>query len=389
MIRLLFCMVCLLGCLTPAARAGNAATPGAPAVQRAADGNRADADVATRLTALTTLAISPILVGGGRSAWLYWHASDEERRHLPWQARPWYWGPLLALGLFFFLAHLVGTSVPFLSKTVDAARTVESKLSLLYASPLFLAAGAALLQSMEKAGIAVSPLGNAVAASTVVTGTPVDHVAGGLLGCAVFVVIWLSNQAMHTIALLSPVALLGVSVRLLHMLVLGTILLAGAVSPSCGAILALLLVVFCAWIAGWSLRLSVFGTVFAWDLLLLRRAQPVGQGVLAFSARALPLPSRTMGRLVQTAHGLALAYRPWLIGPARMTVLPAGGRVLRHGVFYSQIVQARDRGSLPMVTLPPRYRGSETALAAFAACTATPSSLKGGLRGALAWLRQL
>jgi hypothetical protein len=51
---------------------------------------RADSDVAAKLTALANLSFSPMLVGGGQSALLYLHASEAEKKHLPWNASPWY-----------------------------------------------------------------------------------------------------------------------------------------------------------------------------------------------------------------------------------------------------------------------------------------------------------
>lgn len=348
-----------------------------------------DGDVAVKLSMLTSLSISPILVGGVRSAMLYRNATEAQRRQLPWNASPWYWGPLLALGLFFFLNSVAATFLPLHGKIVEASRNIEGKLSLIYASPLFLAAGTELFGSLERAGIGLSPISNAAAAGVIVSPAPVDAVFGGLLGFIVFGVIWLSNQAVHAIVLLSPSTLLGMLVRVLQLLLLGGLLLATAVSPMLGAALSLLLIAASAWLAGWSFRLSVFGTVFAWDLLTLRREQPVGDSVLAFSSAALPLPARTLGRLTSRGGQLALAYRPWLIGPGRVMPLPAGVRILSHGVFYTQLLRVGARGEKSMLALPPRYRGSEEALAAFVACTARPSPLKGGLNSALAWLRSL
>lgn len=389
MTRYLVCLLCMLGGPVPAAFASNASAVATLSISSAANHADADSDAAAKLTALTSLSISPILVGGGRSALLYLHASDAERRRLPWNASPWYWGPLLAMGFSFFLAHLIGTSVPFLGKTVEAARNIESKLSLLYASPLFLAAGTELMSSIERAGITLSPVSSAVAASGNLTGTPIDAFFGGVLGILVFGVIWLSNQAMHALVLVSPSALMGLVLRLLHMLVLVVLLAAAALSPLMGATLAIFIIFVSVGIAGWSFRLSVFGSVIAFDLLRLSRKQPVKESLLAFSSSALALPRRTLGRLTLTKDGLAFVHRPWLIGPSHMSAIPGPDRILRYGVFYSHIAQIDNRRWLPIVLLPPRYRGSEVAIGLFVGCAATPSALKGGLRAALSWVKQI
>jgi hypothetical protein len=389
MIRYLLCLFCLLSGPIPVALASNSSIVVASSLHSAADHASADSDAAAKLTALTSLSISPILVGGGRSALLYLNTSDAERQHLSWSASPWYWGPLLAIGFSFFLAHLIGTSVPFLGKTVEAARNLESKFALIYASPLFLAAGTELMGSMERAGISISPVGSAVAASSVLSNVPVDAVFGGLLGIAIFGVIWLSNQAMHAIVLVSPSALLGAVLRLLHLLVLGILLVAAVISPLLGATLAALIIFISLTISGWSLRLSVFGTVFALDLLRFSREQPVKKSLLAFSSSALPLPRRTLGHLISTNDGLAFVYRPWLIGPTCVATISGTERILRYGVFYSHIAQLDNRRRLPILILPPRYRGSEVAIALFAGCDAMPSPLKGGMRAALTWVKQI
>ncbi|MDQ2822379.1 MAG: hypothetical protein M3Y65_18705 [Pseudomonadota bacterium] len=389
MIRYFLCLFCLLSGLISAGFANSSSPPVASSMYGEADHAGADSEAATKLTALTSLSISPMLVGGGRSAFIYLHASDIERQHLPWNASPWYWGPLLAIGFSFFLAHIIGTSVPFLGKTVEAARNLESKFSLIYASPLFLAAGTELLGTIERAGISILPVSSAIAASTSVTNAPTGAFFGGFLGLSIFGVIWLSNQAMHAIVLLSPSALLGTILRLAHFLVLGILFVAAVISPLLGATLALLIIFISITIAGWSMRLCVFGTVFAWDLLRFIRKQPVTKSLLAFSSSALTLPRRTLGRLISTKDGLAFVYRPWLIGPSRVAAISGAERILRYGVFYSDIAQLDNRRKLTILILPPRYRGSEVAVALFVGCKATPSPLKGGMRAALTWVKEI
>lgn len=182
MFKYLFCLVFLLASDIPASFAAGNAPAAVPPAYSATQPHKSDADVANRLAALTTLAVSPILVGGGRSALIYWRASPAERKHLPWTASPWYWGVLLAIGLTFFLAHVVGTSTPFIGKFVEAARSIEGKASLIYASPLFLAAGTDLLGSLDRAGVTLSPISNAVAATGMVSTAQVSTFLGG--GCS-------------------------------------------------------------------------------------------------------------------------------------------------------------------------------------------------------------
>lgn len=388
MIKYLLCAVFLLGSAIPMSFASQPAPVEAPLGHITTHTISSDADVAARLAALTSLAVSPILVGGGRSALVYWRASPAERKHLPWTASPWYWGALLAIGGVFFIAHIAGTSVPIFGKIVEAARSIEGKASLIYASPLFLAAGTELLGSIDRSGIAISPISSAVAATGSYATSPTSAVFGGLLGLAIFVIVWLTNQAFHTIVLLSPSMVLGSCLRALHLLVLGVLLIAAAVSPALGAVLALILIFICARLAGWSFRLSVFGTVFAWDLLTFRREQGVDDSILAFSSPSLSLPSRTLGRLVSRDGAPVFVYRRWLIGPSCALDLARGNRVLRGGVFYPSLLSVEGAEKISMLAFPPRYRGSEKSIASIANCDVLPSVLKGGMSAASAWMRQ-
>jgi hypothetical protein len=148
------------------------------------------------------------------------------------------------------------------------------------------------------------------------------------------------------------------------------------------------LIVASAVLAGWSFRLSLFGTVFAWDLLLHRTREPVGAAILAFSGAGMALPARTMGYLERRGEKLELVYRPWLILPRRRVPVPDHGRTLTHGYLFSQIHRVNPRLEVTLLTLPPRYRGSEQDIARFAACeTSRASFLKGGIRATIAWLR--
>lgn len=83
-------------------RASEAALPIAPSEHVVLPSSASDNNVAAEFAALTSLAISPILVGDGRSAIIYLRATEAERKLLPWTNSPWYWGSLLAVGISFF-----------------------------------------------------------------------------------------------------------------------------------------------------------------------------------------------------------------------------------------------------------------------------------------------
>lgn len=347
-------------------------------------------EAAAKLSELTGIAINPLVVGGGIGAWHYWRTPEVERAKLHWTAQPWFWGPLLSLGLLFLVNGTLGRVVPPTAKFMDAVETLEGKLAPLYASAMVIPVGIQLVQALERSGATLSPISRALAANGPPVVDPLDGFLGGGLGLLVFGVIWLTNQAIHAIVLICPFGLVSAWLRLLQLTVLGLLVLAAAIHPMLGAAFALVLIIGCALIAGWSFRLSVFGCVLAWDLCFFRSGQALGDAVLVFAGRGMNVAVRTLGWLERSSGRLELVYRPWLILPRRRVPLPDSGKVLTQGVFFSQIHQLTPRGEVPLLLVPPRYRGSEAALAKFAGCEAVRESpLRRGVSAVRSWLRSM
>jgi len=61
---------------------------------------------------------------------------------------------------------------------------------------------------------------------------------------------------------------------------------------------------------------------------------------------------------------LVLKFRPWLVLPARVLVLPEGKYAVGRGLLYSELLQVDDNYAKAMLDLPPRYRTHEHELAA-------------------------
>jgi hypothetical protein len=352
-----------------------------------------DVEVAKKFNEITALSISPLLIGGAINGYEYWTTSPAERPRLPWTAQPWFWGTLLAIGFLFTFNGTIGGLITPIKKSMDAVEMLESKITPFYAAPMVIPLGIEMIQNLEHAGISLSPISNATAAGIIATTAspdPLTMILGTFVGLTILSVLWLSNQAIHTIVLLCPISAIGALLRVVQLLFLGFFLAVAKLSPFLGACIAVMLIIISAYLAGWSFRLGLFGTVFAWDLLWFRKNHPADAAVLAFSASGLPLPVRTMGRLHRRDGKIELVYRPWLIRPARRIEIPEHGRILTHGLVYLQIHRIAIRGETPLIILPPRYRGSETDLARFTRCgICKPSMLKGGLKATLAWLRSI
>ncbi len=155
--------------------------------------------------------------------------------------------------------------------------------------------------------------------------------------------------------------------RAFRLSLLGLLGLASVIHPYFGAALGFG-ILFVAWlVAGWSFRLTVYGSVLSWDFMTGRdgSADPARAKLAAFAQKGLPgAPVRSYGRLEAEADGsLSFRFRPWLILPARRVALPAGGRAIVRGAVSPTLVRTgalRERG---LVRFPPRFRGREEELA--------------------------
>ncbi len=353
---------------------------------------------AAKISELTGIALNPLLVGGGMRAWDYWQAPEEIREQLHWSAQPWFWGTLLSVGFLFLANNTIGRIFPPTAKAMDAVETLEGKVAPLYTAPLLIPVGIQVVQALESAN--VLPVGQALASTTGLESAllnpfaadPLTITLGSALALFVMGVIWLSNQAIHALVLICPFGFVSMALRLAQFAVIALLLLATAIHPVLGAIIALFIIFICARIAGWSFRFMVFGTILAWDLCLLRRKQTIQNKVLAFSGSALNIPIRTLGHVEMHNEQLTLAYRPWLILPKRRINLSEQHRQLTHGIFMSQVhaVSSQGTSSQALCTLPPRYRGSENALMQFMGCEyERASKVKSGLNAAMEWLKSM
>ena len=139
-------------------------------------------------------------------------------------------------------------------------------------------------------------------------------------------------------------------------------------------------------VAGWSFRLTIFGSIFSWDFFTLRRSryQMKENDNKMFAGGNLPeVPVRTYGKLSKTESGVTFTYKPWMVMPAKTAVVPRDGLVVGKGLFLST-VQNSDENTY--FILPPRYRGHEEELSkTYAMAGVNPA----GLRKAWSAMREL
>ncbi len=364
-------LVTLLVVIVPLALAAatTAATP--------AKANRSPAaPIASALSTVTGIAISPLL-GTGAYGLYQWVAAkdDAARAALPWYAQWTFWAPaLLLVGLCAAKDGLGAMVPPGWKKPLDVLETVENKFSgLIAAGAVVPFAVSTMTKMMFESGAVAAADGPVLAQS----GVAAIHLAAvdltwllNLLtvpfGLAVFGVVWLASHAINVLILLSPWGAIDAGLKTARTALLGLVTVAATLDPWIGAVLSLVVVVIAYFVAGWAFRLTVFGTVFSWDFITRRRhrfSPPENDNLMFAGANCPGVPLRTYGRLVQrTQGGLEFVYRPWLVLAPRMAPIVAEPKTLAvgEGLFFSDIVTDNGR---TLFSLPPRYRGHEGVVA--------------------------
>ncbi len=374
-----------------------AATAAAPAPAPAPADKSPAGPIASAISTVTGIAISPLLGTAGFGAYKWWAAgNDAERAKLPWFAQVKFWLPALLIVGICALKDTLGTIVPpGLKKPLDVLETMENKFSGL------VAAGAVVPLTMETiTGVIFGGKTSALMPEMASTGLATIHLAAfdasSLLniltvpfGVAVFCIVWLASHAINVLILLSPWGAIDAALKGARTALLGLITLTATLDPWISAGLSLVVIVIAYFVAGWAFRLTIFGGIFSWEFVTRRcnRFTPAEDDNAMFAGGDLPgVPIRSYGRLAKKAGGgLEFSYRPWLVLGPRTAAVPGEGRALAvgHGAFFSDIMDAQER---TLFTLPPRYRGHEEKLVRVYALGGVKPA---GLRKAWSSLREM
>lgn len=353
------------GTLAFGAVATKSAQSSTSARTKSTTGHNAGLEAAKTISTVTGVAISPLLGVGGIGAYKWWNTPEEKRSKLPWFAQPWFWVPALLIVGIVGLKDIVGTAAPSaLKKPFDVAEAVENKISALVAAGAFLPLIISIFPGAT--GDETSLTGDVFFAA--INGSVVGNAMLLPFALAAFAVVWLASHAINVLIILSPFTLVDTGLKMARFALLGLFTAVAMASPYIGAAVSISLILFCYFVAGWSFRLMVFGTVYAWDYVTLRstRFQPGAEHNVAFAARAFPgVPVRSLGRLVRSAGGLAFVHRPWLLMPVREYKPAQQEWMVGRGLFCPEIAAIDSPGQDPktMFVLPPRYQSHEVAVA--------------------------
>jgi len=355
------------------------------------------------ISEITGVAISPLLGVSAMGVWTYYKTEPHLRHRLPWYCHPGVWGTGLGLILVCFLKDFLGTAAPpLVKKPLDFLELFENKLSALVASVGFVPLVALAMAHFDKvqpqavgqlaeSGLAVVPLASVVdfGVHTPWISIPVAIVAFG--------VVWLSSHAINVLIALSPFGIVDAGLKLVKLGLMALVAGSTLIHPYAGAAVSLLLILIGLLFAGWSFRLTLFGTLMGSDFLLNKRATAANleTGVKGFLARRTEgVPARTLVRLKQGPAGRpVLTYHPWLVLPERRIALADADMVICKGLLHPSLAQRHAPAPASVrstLILLPRYRRLEDTIARHFGCQEVmDGALLRGFKAMRQWLVEM
>jgi hypothetical protein len=360
----------LLVVIAPFAIAATAG--GAP--QKTGDKSPA-APIASAISTVTGIAISPLLGTAAYGAYKYFTAKDDAARAaLPWFAKMSFWLPALLLVAACAAKDSFGTMVPpGLKKPLDVLETIENKFSGLVAAGAVIPFAIDAMRGMLFDGSAptagapfLAHSGLAAIQFAAVDASWLLNLLTVPFGVAIFLLVWIGSHAINVLILLSPWGAIDAALKVARTALLGLITITATMNPMVSAVLSLVVIIVAYFVAGWAFRLTVFGSIFCWEFVTRRRSrfQPAADENRMFAGAHLPgVPVRSYGRLLKREGGrLEFVYRPWLFLAPRTAEVPLESRALAvgTGAIFSDIVDEEDQ---TVFSLPPRYHGHEEELA--------------------------
>jgi hypothetical protein len=220
-----------------------------------------------------------------------------------------------------------------------------------------------------RSGFAISlvPVVHAANQNALAAGT-VSMVSAAVIGMTSAFVVWMAGQALEVLVLLSPFPLLDLLLKAFRVAIFLIIGMLTMLNSKAGMVFSALVILVCLMCFWWALRLVVFGTIFAWDLLRARvfghrPSRPGEEELLAASGSGLPgLRKRSLGVLRTTADGtLEFVYRPLMVGFRRVARFERAETYdLGRGFFFpSLLAPTKDGNFRVLFRLLPRYTGFE------------------------------
>jgi hypothetical protein len=327
--------------------------------------------ISNAIATITGTAISPLLGVCVLGAYQYLATPEPARASLPFYAAPAFWITIAVLIGLVLVKDTVGSSVPWLKKPLDAVGVlIVNKAALLFAvipvvwhETAGWRATSGPLAAWVPSFYTIWPNAPAAIAAHIPAALSV------VIGMAVAFVVWLAGHALAGLALLSPIPFLDLFLKGIRVATFMIIAVLTAINAKAGLIFSLIVIGICLICFWWALRLAIFGTVFAWDLLrtiLFRRRSDPGadREILAFTGYRLGgMRKRSFGALRLGADGgLEFVHRPLGIGFSTLVRFDhADNYEIGRGLFFSNVLEPTKNGRRYrfLFRLLPRYAGHE------------------------------
>ncbi len=207
----------------------------APAETKAPDKSPV-APIATTVSTVTGIAISPLLGTSGYGAYKYFTAkTPEEKQSLPWFAQLSFWLPATLLVGACAAKDSLGAVVPAgLKKPLDILETIENKASGL------VAAGAVVpftMDSLSKMIALQVPQEHSIATGLAMINLGSIDFSWLLnlltvpLGIAMFALVWMASHAINVLILLSPWGAIDAALKSARTALLGLVTITATLNP--------------------------------------------------------------------------------------------------------------------------------------------------------------
>lgn len=286
--------------------------------------------LAMEISKAVGVSISPLLGMSVLGAYNYWKTPEEDRYTIEWYNSPAFWVPLLVILFACIAKDSAKTILPIPKQFLapfDVLETVENKISGLIGLFFIIFSivdkfeHGAIIVLLQKTLISVAYAGDGVVLVTYPLFSVVRIFFTALFTLFCCFMVWLVSHSINILILLCPFALIDLLLKMFRNSVIAILLGASLINPYMGLAVSLVIVVFAYFVAGWSFRFMVFGSLFSFDILMRRsnKYKPGGTEIKAFAGKKFSkAPTMSYGTIKITDESfLEFTYKPWLILPSR------------------------------------------------------------------------
>ena len=368
---------------------------------RAARDIAAGSQLASSMNRTLGVGLSPIFGLGVMGAYDY--INSEEKNRI-WYAYPIFFIPVLLVLVGIIAKDVFGIVLGPLKQSFDALEVMVNKAG----------GSLGLIATMTYSGVTMGPGMGELSMVALDTIFPAAHAApigaaattnsavalmgsffASVLSGITYSAVWLTGQTYTIVMFLNPFSPLDPILKGARASFMGLMTGITAASPVVGVVICLIYFVAAYVVAGFCLRLSSYGAVFAWETLRRRgKGNPNDpRGILSFACKGFKgVPNRTLGYLQKKDSELLFEYRPWLLlKPRSYSVNAAMLQGLSCGAVYSSVYTKHADGTVrDVLHLPPRWVGKEPTLQTmFDIPEMRDSAIKGGIKDGIDFVRSM